>query len=172
MRAQKTSKAAGSVAAGGTKKRKRLSGVRGRVLELLSAGSKTSAELVAAGGFSAASLYLNLKSLKKDGLVSTRRDGRRVIITLAAGTSSIAPNVVAKTASRSARASASATIPAHVPRDLIQALEKLSHRLSPVDRLDDKLLVLLQLSRSVQHPVAGLLQDIVADLKRIGSTGH
>jgi DNA-binding transcriptional ArsR family regulator len=167
MKAKKTSKAAESVAAGRGKKRKRLSGVRGRVLELLGSGPMSSAELVAAGGFSAASLYLNLKSLKKDGLVDTRRDGRRVIITLVAGAS--APAAPAARTSRTARTSAPAAVPAYVPRDLAQALESLSHRLSPIARLDDKLLVLQQLSRSLQHPVAGLLQDIVTDLKRIGS---
>jgi DNA-binding transcriptional ArsR family regulator len=158
MKASKTAKAAEDVGSGRKKKRKRLSGVRGRVLELLASGPMSSAQLVSAGGFSAASLYLNLKSLKKDGLVDTRRDGRSVVISLVAGGGAASPAAPARRVSRTARASGPATVPAYVPRDLAQALESLSHRLSPVARLDDKLLVLQQLSRSLQQPVAGLLQ--------------
>lgn len=167
MKTKKTAKAADTVSAGHRKKRKRLSGVRGRVLELLGSGPMSSAELVSAGGFSAASLYLNLKSLKKDGLVDTRREGRRVILALASGASASAASTAR--ASKTVRKTVPAAVPAYVPRDLAQALESLSHRLSPIARLDDKLLVLQQLSRALQQPVADLLQDIVLDLKRIGS---
>ncbi|GAC1620971.1 MAG: hypothetical protein NVS9B10_03290 [Nevskia sp.] len=177
----KTSKTAGSkikaaaakAPAGKPKKklRTRLTGVRGRVLGLLADGPLTSSELVSKGGFSAASLYLNLKALKKDGMVKTIRNGRSVSISLtgapepaaAEGAAMPTPKAAAKTKAKSA------LVKAYVPRDLHEALEGLTRRLSPIERADEKLRTLEQLARSLPSPVASVLKDIMGDLARLSS---
>lgn len=146
--------------------RKRQTGVRGLVLKLLQGGAMTSSELVSKGGFSAASLYLNLKALKKDGLIVTTRNGRSVMIGLAGTHGEAIEGVVLPVAAKSAAKSGSAVVAAYVPRELHEALEGLQRRLAPVERSEEKLLVLEQLARTMPAPVAAVLQDIMADLLR------
>ena len=154
------------------KKRTRQTGVRGRVLSLLASGAMSSSELVAKGGFSAASLYLNLKVLKKEGMVSTRRNGRTVLISLKHGATVDAPiEGEVLSAPKSSRKTSSALVSAYVPRDLHEALEGLARRLSPVDRAQEKLLVLDQLARTMPASVASVLRELMNDVVRL-STDH
>ena len=177
MKTSKASKTKAADAKGPKKVRTRLTGVRGRVLGLLADGPMTSSELVSKGGFSAASLYLNLKALKKDGMVKTLRSGRSVSIALtgatdatpAADAASAAP--AALPGKRRGRKPKSATtlVAAYVPRDLHEALEGLTRRLSPIERADEKLRTLDLLARSLPAPVASVLKDIMSDLGRLSS---
>lgn len=156
------------------KLRKRTTGVRSKVLDLLATGPMTSSDLVAKGGFSAASLYLNLKSLKKDGLIKTARNGRSVSISLSPAARAAAEAPIEGEVLPPPKPTAKPTVAlvsAYVPRDLHEALEGLARRLSPVDRLEEKLMVLEQLSRTMPAPVAAVLQETMADLVRL-STDH
>lgn len=154
------------------KLRKRTTGVRARVLALLAQGAMTSSELVAKGGFSAASLYLNLKALKKEGLIRTARQGRSVSISLASGGRASAGEAIEGEVLPPPKPGAKATaalVSAYVPRDLHEALEGLARRLSPVERPQEKLMVLEQLARTMPTPVAAVLQEIMTDLVRLSA---
>lgn len=143
------------------------------MLGLLASGPQTSSELVAKGGFSPASLYLNLKALKKEGLVRSTRNGRNVSIALtsAAQAAADAP-IEGEVLPPSKSKSGNALVSAYVPRELHEALEGLARRLSPVDRVEEKLLVLEQLTRTLPAPVASVLQDVMSDLVRLSSDHH
>ena len=158
--------------------RKRQTGVRGLILDLLAAGPKTGSELVAQGGFSVASLYLNLKSLKDDGLIESERVGREVSIRLAGGAAPVEASdegvsapiegeiinreevVVQKTTAVSA---------AYRGGDLRSALDQLSARLSPVEGAREKLMVLDQLTRTMPQPIADVLRSLMDDVVRLST---
>lgn len=161
-----------------TGRRTRQTGVRGKVLELLASGPKTSAELVRAGGFSSAALYLNIKALKADGQVSAKRNGREIMLSLNGKRSAtsqkvqteviVEPVVVGTT--RPAMKSSDMVI-AYVPAELHEALNGLSRRLQPVDALAEKLNVLDHLCRTIPVPIAAVLKSIAEDLQRVAE-GH
>ena len=66
-------------------RRKRQSGVRSRIIDMLSSGPMLAQDILDKGGFSPASLYLNLKALKSEGSVDTTREGRAVRTVAALG---------------------------------------------------------------------------------------
>lgn len=158
-----------------TPRRKRQSGVRGRIVELLSAGSMLASELVEQGQFSPASMYLNLKSLKADGIVDAAQEGRSVRYTLTGvmpseGSDSASagkrrrgrkPKAAVKTRGRPKKAAASSG------GNLKDALGVLMARLSPIDDVDQKLMVLGQLAGSLPSPVARVLNSVIDDLSRL-----
>lgn len=149
--------------------RKRRTGVRGRILELLQSGARTRSDLVRKGGFSAASLYLNLKALKKEGRVVTTRHGRSVLIALADAPHAAIEGVVLPVMPKAATKTGRTVVAAYVPRELHEALESLQQRLAPVERSEEKLLVLEQLALTLPAPIAAVLQDIMADLARLSA---
>ena len=143
-------------------RRKRQGGVRGRIIEMLDSGALLAQELLDQGGFSPASLYLNLKALKADGLVDTSREGRSVRYLL---TGASAAPVTRSPGKRGRKPGAKA---AAAPADDLQsALGVLMTRLAPIDKADEKLLVLSQLARSLPGPVAGILESVIEDLSRL-----
>jgi DNA-binding transcriptional ArsR family regulator len=168
-------------------RKKRQTGVRGRVLEILAAGPRSSAELVTEGGFSTASLYLNLKSLKDDGLVESERDGRVVMIRLSGKAASGKPAPAAKPVAvkpiegvvvsapveevidepAAEAPKRNAVVLAYVPRDLHEALDGVTRRLSPIEGTQEKLMVLDRLARSLPTPVASVLRSIMDDVARL-----
>lgn len=167
-------------------RKKRQTGVRGRVLEILAAGPRSSAELVTEGGFSTASLYLNLKSLKDDGLVESERDGRVVMIRLSGKAASSKPAPAAKPVAAkpiegvvvsapvevidepaTEAPKRNAVVLAYVPRDLHEALDGVTRRLSPIEGTQEKLMVLDRLARSLPTPVASVLRSIMDDVARL-----
>jgi DNA-binding transcriptional ArsR family regulator len=154
-------------AAAGSGARKRQTGVRARILELLAKRPLTGSELVAQGGFSVASLYLNLKSLKDDGLVETERLGREVSIRLTGAVEKAATEIVS---SSEAPVADRPIVSAYASEDLREALDRLSMRLSPVDGAQEKLMVLDQLMRTMPEPIAGVLRALMTDIARLSST--
>lgn len=157
--------------------RKRQTGVRSLILDLLGAGPKTGSELVAQGGFSVASLYLNLKSLKDEGLIESERVGREVSFRLAGAAPAAAVDdsasapiegeiinreevVVQKVAVVST---------AYQGGDLRSALDQLSARLSPVEGAREKLMVLDQLTRTMPQPIADVLRSLMDDVARLST---
>lgn len=148
-------------AAAASSPRKRQSGVRGRIVDLLGAGPQFAQTLLDQGGFSPASLYLNLKALKAAGIVDTSREGRtvRYLLSGSAGTAT-APR--AKPGRKTAGKRAAAPVD-----DLQAALGVLMTRLAPIDKADEKLLVLSQLARSLPGPVAVILESVIEDLSRL-----
>ena len=153
-------------------RRKRQSGVRGRILELLAAGSLAAQDLVDQGGFSPASLYLNLKALKAEGSVDTHRDGRVVRYQLSGR---LDDNAVAATSGKPVKAGRgrpSGTSRGVEPAlagtaELKAALGVLLTRLSPLEDADEKIMVLSQLAGSMPVPVARVLRAVVDDLGRL-----
>lgn len=143
-------------------RRKRQGGVRGSIVEMLGSGALLTQELLDQGGFSPASLYLNLKALKADGLVDTAREGRSVRYLL---TGASAAPVTHSPGKRGRKPGAKAT--AAPADDLQSALGVLMTRLAPIDKVDEKLMVLGQLANSLPGPVAGVLKAVIDDLGRL-----
>lgn len=154
----------------------RVSGVSSKILEILGAGPKSTADLIAEGGFSSAAAFLNLKKLKDQGAVETERVGRLVHYRLADAAAAVseaprrgrkkgsknkpAAPKLAKTAGKREPKSASAT----TGGSLSAALASIAERFSPVADLDRKVTVLDELVRSLPREVATVLKDIRADL--------
>lgn len=179
-----TSKSAKAGKAGKSARRKRQTGVRGLVLDILAAGPRSSAQLVAEGGFSTASLYLNLKSLKDEGLIETERDGRVVMIRLSGKAPKVARSAPAAASSERIPVTAvegevmdateeagvpkrNAVVLAYVPRDLHEALDGVTRRLSPIEGTQEKLMVLDRLAQTLPGPVADILRSLMADVTRL-----
>jgi len=150
-------------------RRKRQSGVRGRILELLATGSLAAQDLVDQGGFSPASLYLNLKALKAAGSVDTLRDGRvvRYQLTGALGSEAAAAKPAKAARGRPNRTSSDIAPALTATAELKAALGVLLTRLSPIEDADEKIMVLSQLAGSMPAPVARVLRAVVDDLDRL-----
>ncbi|MBL6750549.1 MAG: hypothetical protein ISP90_08505 [Nevskia sp.] len=123
------------------------------------------------GKFSPAALYLNLKAMRAEGLVESQRHGRSVTIGLAQGAAAAAESapiegeVVAE--QPRAKSGGSALVPAMIPQDLHEALNAVAFRLSPVARVQEKLVVLDQLARSMPAPVAEVLRSVIDDVAKL-----
>lgn len=155
-------------------RRKRQSGVRGRIVEMLGAGPLLAQDILDQGGFSPASLYLNLKALKSEGLVDTTREGRSVRYTLTGAVASEAGESAAaepKTRKKPGRKAGTKNVAkpaaAAADGDLKGALGVLMARLAPIDKVDEKLMVLQQLAGSLPGPVSGILKSVIDDLSRL-----
>ncbi len=152
-------------------RRKRQSGVRGRIVEMLGTGPLLAQDILERGGFSPASLYLNLKALKAEGVVDTTREGRSVRYTLTGDSASEAsPAAVAsepKTRKKAGRKAGSKNVAKPAVGDLKGALGVLMARLAPIDKVDEKLMVLEQLAGSLPGPVSGILKSVIDDLSRL-----
>lgn len=142
---------------------------------MLSAGPKMSEELIEQGGFSQASLHQNMNKLKAEGLVVDSRDGRRKVYTLAGelpegesvtmpgrGRRGRKPKAAAGTGAKRGRPAKSAAA-----SDLKGALGVLMARLSPIDNVGEKTMVLTQLAATLPKPVASVLNAIIDDLSRL-----
>ncbi|WP_292999783.1 helix-turn-helix domain-containing protein [Nevskia sp.] len=158
-------------------RRKRQSGVRGRILDMLADGPALAQDILDKGGFSPASLYLNLKALKNEGAVDTQRDGRAVRYFLtgqapAAAEGSDEEGAAAPAPKKRGRKPGSgkkgktAAAP-KAPNDLRDALGVLTARLAPIDNVNEKLLVLGQLAGSLPGPVSKVLNSVIDDLSRL-----
>ncbi|WP_293373057.1 helix-turn-helix domain-containing protein [Nevskia sp.] len=155
-------------------RRKRQSGVRGRILDLLSSGPMLAQDILDKGGFSPASLYLNLKALKSDGSVDTTREGRavRYALTGTPGTEG-EPVAAAKPAKGKRGRKPKGTVKAvggkiaSASGDLKDALGVLMARLSPIENASEKMMVLSQLAGSLPAPVAKILNSVIDDLGRL-----
>lgn len=156
-------------------RRKRQSGVRGRIVDLLNAGPMLAQELVDRGGFSPASLYLNLKSLKADGIVDAAQEGRLVRYTLTGVAPAEGASAPAAKGRRGRKPKAEAAPKkrgrpgkaAGGTSNLQDALGVLMARLSPIEQVDEKLMVLSQLAGSLPSPVASVLNKVIDDLSRL-----
>ncbi len=158
----------------------RVTGVSAKILSLLNGGTKSTAELIAEGGFSSAGAFLNLKKLKDQGLVETERAGRNVMYRLADAAAAVA----VKDAPRRGRKKGSKNKAAAAPTkktgkreptvkakdseagSLRVELAAIAARIAPIDDLSRKLDVLDQLSQSMPREVASVLKAIKADLSR------
>lgn len=152
----------------------RVSGVSAKILELLAIGSKSTSDLIAEGGFSAAGAFLNLKKLKDAGAVVTERVGRSVHYSLSEGASlpeatsrrgrkKGSKNKVAVKLGRKARSKTAA--PA-APKSLAAELAAIADRFRPNADLDQQLDVLDNLVNSMPKSVADVLKSIRAELVR------
>lgn len=172
LKTKTRSKKAGNVMTSETAspRRKRQSGVRGRIVEMLGTGPMLAQDILERGGFSPASLYLNLKALKSEGVVDTTREGRSVRYTLNGAAASEASVVVApegKIRKKPSRKPGSKKVVAPVAGDLKGALGVLMARLAPIDKVDEKLMVLNQLAGSLPGPVSSILKSVIDDLSRL-----
>jgi len=163
-----------AVEAAPKKTRKRQSNVRGLILGLLESGPLSSPSLVAQGGFSPASLYLNIKAMKKEGLISAKRNGREVFFSLtgksAGSTEAVSIPERKKAAAKTTKVKPAVTpsaIVAYVPAELHEALNGLTLRLTPVEHVEEKMLVLDQLSASLPPAIGSILSSIREDLARL-----
>ncbi|GEM_PF-2003588 len=149
--------------------RRRVGGVRKRILKLLASGPKTRAELLKRGKFSDAALYLNLKSLRDEQLIAEDTATRK--LRLASATKPLEGVVVEKAAAskpyKAGRAKTS--LPVHVPRELHAALNMVLIRLSPIKRSREKLTVLQQLARTTPAPVSEILSSLIDDVVRLST---
>ncbi|WP_273454663.1 ArsR/SmtB family transcription factor [Nevskia ramosa] len=141
---------------------------------MLGTGPMLAQDILERGGFSPASLYLNLKALKSEGVVDTTREGRSVRYTLtgAAAAASEGSVVVAsegKIRKKPGRKAGSKNKNAAAPAagDLKGALGVLMARLAPIDKVDEKLMVLNQLAGSLPGPVSSILKSVIDDLSRL-----
>jgi hypothetical protein len=155
--------------------RRRVGGVRKRIMKLLAEGPKTRAELLKHGKFSDAALYLNLKSLRKENLIE--EDASNRTLRLASGTTAapldgeVVQNGTAYKPQKMGRPKASsASLPIHVPRALQAALSTVTSRLSPIDRPSEKLAVLQELVRTTPAPIAKILDSLADDVKRLSAS--
>lgn len=158
----------------------RVSGVSAKILSMLGAGPKSTAELINDGGFSSAAAFLNLKKLKDQGLVETERAGRNVMYRLADSAAAVAlaeaPRRGRKKGSKNKAAAPSksagkrgrkAAAPATADSgNLSGALAAIASRFAPVADLKQKLDVLDQLAQSLPREVAAVLKAIKSDLTR------
>jgi hypothetical protein len=152
--------------------RRRVGGVRKRIMKLLAEGPKTRAELLKHGKFSDAALYLNLKSLRKENLIE--EDASNRTLRLAAGAAPLDGEVVQNGAAykpqKVGRPKVLASLPIHVPRALQAALSTVTSRLSPIDRPSEKLAVLQELVRTTPAPIAKILDSLADDVKRLSAS--
>lgn len=172
MKTKTRSKKAGKVMTSETSspRRKRQSGVRGRIVEMLGTGPMLAQDILERGGFSPASLYLNLKALKSEGVVDTTREGRSVRYTLtgvAASEGSVAVAPEGKIRKKPGRKPGGKKAAAPAAGDLKGALGVLMARLAPIDKVDEKLMVLNQLAGSLPGPVSSILKSVIDDLSRL-----
>ncbi len=127
-------------------------------------------DILERGGFSPASLYLNLKALKSEGVVDTTREGRSVRYTLtgaAASEGSVAVASEGKIRKKPGRKPGGKKVAAPAAGDLKGALGVLMARLAPIDKVDEKLMVLNQLAGSLPGPVSSILKSVIDDLSRL-----
>jgi DNA-binding transcriptional ArsR family regulator len=157
-------------------RRKRQTGVRERLLEILAAGPITGPDLLKNGKFTQSSLHLHLKALRDAGMIVSRRIGKAQEIRLAqmppAAEASIEGVVVDRSEPKEdPKPSASAALlpAAFVSRELHDALSAISFRLSPVERAQEKLLVLDQLARTMPGPVSEVLRAVMDDVVKLSS---
>jgi len=142
--------------------------VKTNILAALATGPKTSAQLLKSGGFSVASLYLNLKQLKAEHRVIG--GGRGGAIRLAEAVASAAPAATARPALpvlKPAPTGPVVMLSDYVSGPLHDALESVSARFAAPDRIGEKLHTLEQLARSLPAPVAEVLLSIREDLLRL-----
>lgn len=158
----------------------RVTGVSAKILSLLSGGTKSTAELIAEGGFSSAGAFLNLKKLKDQGLVETERAGRNVMYRLAdaaatvaieeaprrgrkkGSTNKVPPSPTKKAGKRGLKAKASEGNVGSLRGELAA----IAARFAPIDDLKRKIEVLDQLTQSMPREVASVLKAIKTDLSR------
>lgn len=153
--------------------RNRVSGVSSKILQILSAGPRSMGDLIAEGGFSSASAFLNLKKLKEQGVVLSERAGKSVNYSLADASAVVseAPRRGRKKGSKNKPAAAKKAV-RRAPKDLAEAsggslssaLDLIAERFSPVTDLARKVNVLDELGRSLPSEIAAVLKEIRADL--------
>ena len=142
--------------------------VKVAILSALATGPKTTAQLLKAGGFSSASLYLNLKLLEDEKTIEI--GGRGLPIRLASEAAPIqsAPKPAASLPAPKSKQSAKVAVLAeYVDGQLQDALEAVSARFVAPDRIGEKLHTLEQLSASLPSAVSEVLMAIRADLLRL-----
>ncbi|MBA4284200.1 MAG: hypothetical protein C0434_01550 [Xanthomonadaceae bacterium] len=140
---------------------------------MLTAGPLLAQDLVDRGGFSPASLYLNLKALKAEGAVDTRRDGRAVRYLFVGPLGGSAGRSRATKSTRGRRSQAMSGVgPALTAEaELKAALGVLLTRLSPIENASEKIMVLSELAGSLPAPVATVLKAVADDLDRLRGKG-
>jgi hypothetical protein len=142
-------------------RRPRSNTVRQRILTLLGHGPASRNELIKRGGFSQASLFLNLKALRAEHLIAedkATRQLRLVADAAAADTSADKPSAMINVPQTMAVAVGSP--------ELHLALEVVTVRLAPIDQAAEKVHVLQALSRGAPEPVAEILQLLAQDVSR------
>lgn len=157
----------------------RVTGVSAKILSLLKGGAKSTAELIADGGFSSAAAFLNLKKLKDQSLVETERVGRNVMYRLADAAAAVtiedAPRRGRKKGSKNKAAAPSKKGGKRGPKVKMSAgdvgnlrgeLDAIAARFAPIDDLKRKLDVLDQLAQSMPREVSSVLKAIKSDLSR------
>jgi len=169
--AAKKNKTKIAVPAPGTIRRKRQSGVRERLLALLAAGPATNSELLKNGKFTPSALYLHLKALRQQGVVQSKRVGRSVTLSLKtkAHKRVVEEPIDAVVVQETPRVASSALVPARMSPELHEALNAVAFRLRPVAKVEQKLMVLDQLARSMPAAVSGVLHAVMEDLVKLST---
>lgn len=165
--AKKKSRA--TAAASKKSRRKRQSGVRERVLALLALGPITNSELQRKGNFTPSALYLHLKALRLQGLLDSKRVGRSVTLRLKGKAQKrvVEEPIEAVVVHEAPRPSSSALVPARMSPELHEALNAVALRLQPVAQVEQKLMVLDQLARSMPPAVSSILHAVMEDLAKL-----
>ena len=150
-------------------RRKRQTGVRERILEILAAGPINNSELQRKGRFTPSALYLHLRALRQQGLLDSKRSGRTVTLRLKNKSHSRAAEepIDAVVVHEAPRSNSSALVPARMSPELHEALGAVAFRLRPVERVEEKLLVLDRLANSMPPSVAGVLHAVMEDLVKL-----
>lgn len=168
MPVKKTSKGNTAPAAKKRRGRRKAQGsVRPTILKLLQGGPLTRTEIMERGKFSQAALYLHLKGLRDEGMIEPDEDNRRLRLT--GPIDGIEEVAITEVVEQPRQTKSSALMPANLPRALHQALDAVLYRLSPIERVSEKLLVLEQLSRTTPQPVAEVLQLLIDDVRRFAA---
>jgi DNA-binding transcriptional ArsR family regulator len=160
-------------------RKKRVGNVRALILKALGSGAKTRPVLQKSSGASYNALVMHLSKLRDEGIVETDSSNR--LISLAAAKTATATatantetaaKVKAAPAPKTATpantlpqlASETAQVAGYSPRVLNEALDALASRFKPIPALDEKLLVLDQLTVQIGGPIGHVLASIKADL--------
>jgi hypothetical protein len=162
-------------------RKKRVGNVRELILKALASGAKTRSALLKSSGASYNALVMHLSKLREESIVVTDA-GNRLISLVASPAPVVEATVVtakrkspAKAAETPAAslpqlASATALVAGYSPRVLNEALDALAVRFKPISALDEKLLVLDQLTTQIGGPIGHVLASIKTDLLRFSES--
>lgn len=157
----------------------RVANVRGLIIQSLGKGSQSRAALLKATGASYNGLVLHLSKLKAEGIVTLDASNRIVsladtgLVAKKRGSAKASPKATAALEASqvihplSPLETPSGRMPVGYSSDALrEALAHVLGRITPVDRLDEKQLVLEQLARQIGGPIAVVLNAIKVDLEQ------
>lgn len=152
-------------------RKKRQRDVRGRILQLLADGTLKRAELVKRGRFSGSALFLHVKALREEGLITEDPDTRTLSLTYAlpGDDLDIIDGEVVRHEVGQERSADRPLVSTGVSKELHLAMGTVLSRLAPIDNLPGKLFVLDQLACTTPKLVSEVLRTVMDDLQRLSS---